>query len=52
MKYFIDGKLIRFENENCSGLMSLDHVGAEMTEYEAWLAEGNTPELWEPEETE
>lgn len=44
--YWIDGDFIRFQTEEKSGLFSVDYEGPERDAYDAWLAEGNTPEEW------
>jgi hypothetical protein len=48
VNYYIDGQLIRFSSENTSGFFHKDYVCQENIQYEAWLAEGNTPEQWQP----
>lgn len=52
MKYYIDGDLIRFQSDEKSGYVHKDFQCAELTDYQAWLAEGNTPEEWKPETTQ
>ncbi len=46
MNYFIDGEIIRFESEERAGYFHISYEGPERDEYDAWLAEGNTPSEW------
>jgi hypothetical protein len=48
MRYWIDGHIIRYEGELRSGFMHKDYLGQEMSEYLAWVSEGNTAEEWDP----
>jgi hypothetical protein len=50
MNYYIDGSLIRFAGQNCSGYFHELYEGPERDAYDAWVAEGNTAEEWRPEQ--
>lgn len=52
MIYYIDGDLIRYVGENKSGYFHKDFQCVEMSEYESWVAEGNTAEQWNAEQPE
>jgi hypothetical protein len=47
-EYWIDGDLIRFVTSEKKGFFHKDYEGIEMSEYLAWVAEGNTAEEWSP----
>lgn len=51
MKYWIDGDLIRFFSDDKSGFVHKDFQCAELSEYLAWVADGNTAEAWNPDTT-
>lgn len=50
MKFWIDGDIVRFEFDNRSGIVTCNDAEGYWAMYQAWLAEGNEPEEWAPEE--
>jgi hypothetical protein len=52
MKYYIDGCVIRYSSDEKSGYVHKDFQCVELSEYEAWVADGNTAEEWQPDAVE